>query len=49
MANTLHDIFLNPSRHGEAEELLRKLKEQLRLYAEREAQHLGEAQLKQAA
>ncbi len=49
MANTLHDIFLNPSRHAEAGQLLLKLKEQLRLHAEREAQHLGEAQLKHAA
>jgi hypothetical protein len=29
IANTLHDIFLNPSRHGEAGELLLTLKEQL--------------------
>jgi hypothetical protein len=49
MANTLHDIFLNPSRHGEAGELLLKLREQLRLYAEWEAQDLGDAQLKQRA
>jgi len=49
MADTLHDIFLNPSRHGEAGELLLQLKEQLRLYAEWEAQDLGEAQLKQPA
>jgi hypothetical protein len=42
LADTLHDIFLNPSRNGEAGELLLKLKEQLRLYAEWEAQDLGE-------
>lgn len=49
MADTLHDIFLKPSRHSEAVELLLKLKEQLSLYAEWEAQDLGEAQLKQTA
>jgi hypothetical protein len=49
MTNTLHDIFLNPSRHAEAQGLLLKLKEQLRLHAEREAQHLGAVQLKHAA
>jgi hypothetical protein len=46
-AETLQDIFLDPARRNEAEELLLKLKEQLRLYAEWAAQTLGEGPVKE--
>jgi hypothetical protein len=49
MAETLQDIFLDPDRHTEAEALLLKLKENLRLYAEWAAQNLGEGARKPPA
>ncbi len=45
LAEAVHAIFLDPSRHEEAKALLFKLKENLRLYAELEAKHPGEVPL----
>jgi len=42
IADTVHDIFPDPSRHEEAEALIFKLKENLRLYAEREAKNVSQ-------
>jgi len=49
MADAAHAILLDPSRHEEAEALLLKLQEQLRLYAEWAVKHLGEAPMKPPA
>jgi hypothetical protein len=49
MADTLHDIFLNPSRNKEAGILLFKVKAHLHMYAEWERKHLANASIKEAA